>query len=144
MAGNAAKIAPDRDAVVAALRRFFDGYRGPYELAAAYLFGSVARADARPASDVDVGVLYVQAPPSTLDAVPAELEIELTHALGASTQVVVLNRAPVDLVKRVLRDGIIVAEPNRTKRIAFEVDVRNRYWDLEPILRRYRAPVANR
>jgi len=52
--------------------------------------------------------------------------------------VVVLNDAPADLVHRVLRDGVLVLETDRSARIRFEVAKRNEYFDLLPILRRYR------
>jgi predicted nucleotidyltransferase len=132
--------APLRAEVELALRQYFAA--APVSVAAAYLFGSVARESAGRDSDIDVAVLYATAPPATLESVPAVLEVELTRALGRSVQIVVLNRAPVDLVHRVLRDGILVAEHDRSKRIAFEVAARNRYWDLQPILQRYRHPEA--
>ena len=50
----------------------------------------------------------------------------------------VLNRAPADLVHRILRDGILMLERDRNARIAFEVQRRNEYFDLLPILKRYR------
>lgn len=109
-------------------------------LAAAYLFGSVARGEAKPWSDLDLGLLYSTDPPRTLAALPTELTAELTRALGAEVDLVVLNRAPVDLVHRVLRDGILVVDADRSRRIAFEVASRNAYWDLLPILQRYRRP----
>lgn len=127
-----------REEVVARLRRFFSA-RGS-EVVAAYLFGSVARGEARYTSDVDVAVLFPAPPPATLEGVPVELESELTRLLGTRTEVVVLNRAPVDLVKRVLRDGVLVAESDRSRRVAFEVRARNAYWDLLPVLRLYRTP----
>lgn len=49
-----------------------------------------------------------------------------------------LNGAPADLVHRVLRDGVLVHEADRSGRIRFEVAKRNEYFDLLPILRRYR------
>jgi len=51
---------------------------------------------------------------------------------------VVLNRAPVDLVHRVLRDGILLLDRDPSGRIRFEVRARNEYFDLLPHLRRYR------
>jgi uncharacterized protein YutE (UPF0331/DUF86 family) len=45
-------------------------------------------------------------------------------------QVVVLIRAPADLVHRVLRDGHLVLDP--AARIRFEVQRRNEYFDLAP------------
>jgi len=114
---------------------------GHGDVIAAYLFGSVARGTARPTSDVDVGVLLAADPPRTVDGLGLELEGTLERGIGRRTQVVVLNRAPCDLVHRVLRDGILVLDRNPSARIRFEVDARNRYFDLQPFLRRYRAPV---
>lgn len=49
----------------------------------------------------------------------------------------ILNRAPVDLAYRVLRDGLLVREWDRAARIRFEVRLRNEYFDLLPYLRLY-------
>jgi hypothetical protein len=53
--------------------------------------------------------------------------------------VVVLNSAPADLVHRVLRDGQLLLDRDRSRRIRFEVKARNEYFDLQPVLARYRA-----
>ncbi len=53
-------------------------------------------------------------------------------------RLVVLNRAPPDLVHRVLRDGKLVLDRSPSKRIRFEVKARNEFFDLLPILRQYR------
>jgi len=55
---------------------------------------------------------------------------------------IVLNRAPTDLVHRVLRDGRLLLDRDPSKRIRFEVRKRNEYFDLEPALRRYREARA--
>ncbi|MCP4664691.1 MAG: nucleotidyltransferase domain-containing protein [bacterium] len=80
---------------------------------AVYLFGSVARGTPHAGSDVDVGVLMAQPPPRTLEGL--ELEGELEKLLGHPVQLVVLNRAPVDLIHRVLRDGklLLDADPGK-------------------------------
>jgi predicted nucleotidyltransferase len=107
-------------------------------LTAVYLFGSVARGSARADSDVDVAVLYSKAPPLSLEGLPLDLEDELERLLGRPVQVVPLNRAPVDLVHRVLRDGKLILDANPAGRIEFEVRARNEYFDLLPVLERYR------
>ena len=127
-----------RDQVESRLRALL-AERG--DIVAAYLFGSVARGTARPTSDVDVGVLLAADPPRTVDGLGLELEGQLERRLGERAQVVVLNRAPCDLIHRVLRDGILLLDRGPGVRIGFEVDARNRYFDLQPFLRRYRAPV---
>ena len=124
--------------VLRQLRTYFEAH--PAGLAAVYLYGSIARGDAHAGSDVDVGVLFAGDPPSTFVAQPYELEAALEDRIRRPVQVVILNRAPVDLRARVLRDGEIVFEPDRAGRIRFEVQTRNEAFDLEPILRRYRMP----
>jgi predicted nucleotidyltransferase len=113
------------------------------DIAVAYLFGSVARGTAKPSSDVDVAVLLKTDPPRTVDGLCLELEGQLERRLGRPVQLVVLNRASCDLVHRVLRDGVLLLERDPGARVRFEVDARNRYFDLQPFLRRYRRLVAD-
>jgi predicted nucleotidyltransferase len=110
----------------------------PAEVVAVYLFGSVARGTAGPASDVDLGVLLCSRPAATLEGRMLDYEGALTKALGRPVQLVILNDAPADLVHRVMRDGRVVLERDRSARIRFEVRARNEYFDLLPILQRYR------
>lgn len=111
-------------------------------VAAVYLFGSLARGTARPDSDVDLGVLYRSKPPSTLLGQPFAAQAELAAELGRPVDLVVMNTAPPDLSHRVLRDGQLLLELDRSVRIAFEVKARNQYFDLLPILQRYRSRSA--
>jgi len=111
-------------------------------LVAAYLFGSQARGTATSASDVDVGVLFETSPPHTLQGLPLGLEAELEKLLGRPVQVVVLNHVSADLAHRVLRDGKLLVDRDRSRRIRFEVKTRNDFFDLQPVLREYRFPRA--
>lgn len=101
--------------------------------------GSVARGTASAESDVDVGLLYEQ-PPRTYREQPYLLQADLPERLGRAVDLVVLNDAPVDLVHRVLRDGVLLFDTNKSVRIAFEVKARNEYFDLLPHLEEYRRP----
>jgi predicted nucleotidyltransferase len=131
----------DEAAVEHRLRDFFR--TGAPEVTAAYLFGSVARGTARATSDVDIGVLLARPPAATLADLPLDLESDLERLLGVATQVVVLNRAPADLIHRVLRDGKLLVDRDPSGRIAFEVRSRNEFFDLKPVLDRYRAARAS-
>ena len=124
------------DNVAKVLSEFFAA--NPANVAAVYLFGSVARGSASQTSDVDVGVLYSRPPAATLLGQPFDIEADLSAKLGRPVQVVPMNGAPVDLIHRILRDGILVFEADRSARIAFEVRTRNEYFDLLPMLRLYR------
>ena len=125
-----------RDSIEHQLQQFFAEHER--DTVAVYLFGSVARGDANDASDVDVAVLYRHDPPATFDGLPLELEGQLERRLGRPTQVVTLNRAPVDLRARVLRDGALIVDRDPPVRVRFEVRTRNEWFDLQPVLREYR------
>jgi predicted nucleotidyltransferase len=114
------------------------------DVLAAWLFGSVARGEARPDSDVDVAILTGRPRPRRLEDLPVELEAALCRALGRTVQVVVVDHAPADLVHRVLRDGVLLVDRDRSARIRFEVAARNRYFDMQPIWREYRSRVGKR
>jgi predicted nucleotidyltransferase len=130
----------DTAAIEANLKAFFEEH--PRGAVAAYLFGSVARGEAHSDSDVDVGILFATEPPATLDSPQFAIEAELERLLGRPVQVVALNRASADLVHRVLRDGHLVLDRDRSARIRFEVRSRNQYFDMAPIRRLYRYPAV--
>jgi uncharacterized protein len=127
----------DADHLEASLRRAFA--TAPPEIIAVYLYGSRARGTATARSDVDLALLYRTPPPPSLEGLPFDIEAELERGLGVPVEIVVLNDAPVDLVHRVLRDGILLLDRDRSRRIRFEVKARNEFFDLQPHLARYRA-----
>lgn len=126
----------DREAIIEQLRAIFAGTGD--RIAAAYLFGSVARDEAGPESDVDVGVLLRGGVPRTLADYPFQLEDEFARRNLPPVDVVVMNGAAPDLLHRILRDGILVAEHDRGQRIEFEIKARNDYWDVLPYIEHYR------
>ena len=87
---------------------------GRDNLAAAWLFGSRARGTERAGSDVDVAILLREDPPPTLDGLMLDLQDDLAGELGRPVDLVVMNRAPADLVHRVLRDGELLVENDRS------------------------------
>jgi predicted nucleotidyltransferase len=127
--------------IVQQLRAAFD--HDDTDLVCVYLYGSLARGQRHRDSDVDIAVLYATEPPSTLDGLGVELGNALERHLGRPVDLLVLNRAPVDLIHRVLRDGILIHDRNPAARIRFEVKARNEYFDLLPYLRQYRRSVRS-
>lgn len=122
--------------VLGKLRDYFASHA--QGVAAAYVFGSVARGTAGADSDVDVAVLFSRAPESTLMGQPFALADELRGLVGRPVDLVVLNTASADLVHRVLRDGVRVFQGDEVARVRFEVKRRNEYFDLLPYLQQYR------
>jgi predicted nucleotidyltransferase len=118
------------------LRDFF--HANPHGALAVYLYGSRARDENRESSDVDVAILLREPPPRTLGHPAIRLAGELEDHLGLPVDVVVLNDAPPDLVHRILRDGRILIDRDPAARIRFEIRARNEFFDLQPVLHRYR------
>ena len=110
----------------------------PERIAAAWLFGSRASGRARADSDVDVAILMLDEPPETLDGMGFDVAAALEEQLDVPVDLVILNRAPAELVHYVLRGGELVHETDASRRVAFEVRARAEYFDLKPILDEYR------
>jgi hypothetical protein len=81
-------------------------------------------------------VLFSGTRARTLLGGPYLLQADLSSALDTEVDLVSIETAPPDLVRRILRDGKLLIDFDRSRRIAFEVRARNLWWDLEPTLRR--------
>jgi hypothetical protein len=114
-----------------------DHLRSRADIIAAYLFGSQARGTARADSDVDIGIWLPHRPTTLLDGA-FDLAGDLAARIGKPVDVVVMNSAPSDVVHRILRDGELLVERDRSARIRFEVRSRNDYFDMIPIRDAYR------
>ncbi len=125
----------DRDATIEALRGRLALEK---DVVAAWVFGSVARGDDGPTSDVDVAILTRRTGTHTIDDLWLDLRADLTALLRREVDLVVLDDAHGELIHRVLRDGIVLVDADRSARIRFEVAARNRFFDMQPIWREYR------
>jgi uncharacterized protein len=105
---------------------------------AVYLFGSQARGTAGRGSDIDLAFWQKRPSGDSLAEQSFDYAAVLSLALGSEVEMIELNRAPVDLIHRVLRDGKLLLERDRSARVAREVRARREYLDLLPVLRHYR------
>ena len=121
------------------------------EILEAYLFGSHGRGQAQPHSDIDVAV-YVDEEHVAGRAwgYQAQLTTDLMVALGTNdVDVVVLNKAPILLYHRVLRDGVRLMSRDLTATTTRAGEALSRYFDFLPQLdkmdraRRHSAGAAN-
>ena len=108
------------------------------EVRLAYLFGSRARGQNRPASDFDIAVLVDDAlamDPGGINRTIRRLAGRLGGDIPSSLlDIVVLNSAPALLRHRVLRDGLLLHARDATERVRFAVQTIRDYQDIEPRL----------
>jgi len=123
------------DRLKAAAASVFDGTSVRF----VYLYGSVARGDAHPGSDLDIAVMFEP-------SVPAEGRLSLELALGLAldarlggerADVRDLAALPLVLRGRVVTEGALLFSRDEEGRVAFEVATRNEYFDFLPAYRAY-------
>ena len=104
-------------------------------ISAAYLFGSRASGTAGPLSDTDLAVLVE--PTIGIDErfrLRLELIAQATRLLRTDrVDLIVLNDAPVLLRHRVIRDGELLVERERTAGVRFETATILEYLDTKPL-----------
>jgi len=115
-------------------------------VAVAYLFGSQARGDAGPLSDVDVAVLLDG---GTSPGEALALRLRLMEAIGRAlcierVDVIVLNDAPYLLQHRVIRDGRVLYCPDELARVRYEFRVLRDYLDFRYFEDKYFRAVEDR
>jgi hypothetical protein len=96
-----------------------------------YLFGSLAAGTAHALSDVDVAVLFDDVvSPAEVGALRLRMVSDLIHLLRRDdVDMVVLNRAPLLLRHRVLRQGQLVFAADEADRVHFTSETLERYLD---------------
>ncbi len=106
----------------------------------AYLFGSQVEGCLGPMSDCDLAVLAD--PDVDGPQFQARLAQELAQALqGQRVDVVLLNRAPVELAYAGIAQGKLLYEQDVAARVEVEAGVLGRYGDYLPVLRAQRADI---
>ena len=108
------------------------------EIAAAYVYGSAARGEVTPLSDVDVALLFVEGlSERTRRELLAQIAGDLArHGVGPRFDVRDFEDLPLTVQGRVLAEGALVRSNDNVRRVRFETFVRMRYFDFLPFHRR--------
>ncbi len=112
----------------------------------AYLFGSTARGDTGPLSDVDVALLLRT---GVSREAAFDLRLRMMTALGRAfdadeIDVIVLNDAPLLLQHRVLRDGKVLFCRDGARRVRYEARAISEYLDFQHMERIYNQALLAR
>jgi len=102
-----------------------------------YLFGSKAKGYANERSDWDIAV-YFREPITPNGRWPEfELEAELSRAVGATVQVIVLNTPLTPVFGfEIMKNGIVLIDRNPNLRVEFENRILRQYYDWQYFLKR--------
>jgi hypothetical protein len=104
---------------------------------AAYLFGSAARGETTPLSDVDIAVYLDEPRREARVAAYLGLRRRLAQALGnGPVDLVLLNDAPPALAGRIITGDRLYSADER-ERIRLETTILSQYQDLLPVLKHY-------
>jgi len=113
---------------------------GLKEICLVYLFGSRIEGHLGPMSDYDLGVLIDRG--ADAGQVHARLTHELVRALQTDrVDVVVLNRAPIELAYAIIAQGKVLYQRDAAARVEYEAQVLSRYGDYLPVLRAQRDDI---
>jgi len=114
------------------LREFF---KSESDISFAYIFGSRARGNAGPLSDIDIAVFLDKsfAEARYMDK-QSEVLARLTKLFKTNkVDLIVLNEAPLLLAQRVLKYGIPILGRDDIERVRYETQVTRDYLDTKPL-----------
>jgi uncharacterized protein len=102
-----------------------------------YVFGSFARGDDRPDSDLDLAVVFPVGTSSEERFDRAlRLGVELERRLGTSVDLIDLAEAPLRLQGRILTERVVLTGLDAPERVRLETSVFPRYIDADHHARR--------
>ena len=105
-----------------------------------YLSRSRVQGNIGPRSDIDFGVLIED--PEEREPERSRLAHEFRKAMGTErVDVVLLDRAPIELVYAVIAGGECIFQRDEETRVEFEAKILSMYGDYLPVLRAQRKDI---
>jgi predicted nucleotidyltransferase len=134
-------VQPDRNTI---LNRVRAALSADEHAAAVWVFGSRARGDSYPGSDLDLGVLDRDGAETVSWRRIALLAERVEVALpGLRADVVLLRNAPLELADRVLREGVLVLDNDPQARSDFSERTLLLWLDDQPMRRQWQRDLVD-
>lgn len=119
-----------RKADVVLCGQVIEFFKGKPQIAAVYLFGSYGTEFQHPHSDIDIGVIF-SAPPTFREELAMDAELTLGVKTDREIDFVNLNKAPVPLQFRALREGLLLYEGNYVEHSDFIEQVLKAHFEFQ-------------
>jgi predicted nucleotidyltransferase len=105
-----------------------------------YLFGSQVSGQTGPMSDIDLAI-YDESGEDPF-ARQMEFQYRMVKLVGTDrVDVVLLNRAPIELAYRVIASGKLLYMKDKYTQVEYEADTLSKYGDFLPMLRAYKQRI---
>lgn len=119
-----------KDDIIKSLRPVLEQYEK--QLLFAYLFGSTARGESGPSSDIDIAVYFTRGTPESYFEEKLSLHADLCRALKRSdVDVVILNNAVnIILLDEIVRTGLVLYDRDPGARTDFELKILHHALDF--------------
>lgn len=119
-------------------RNLKDFFQNQEEVLFCYLFGSFAYRNFSSKSDIDVAVYLDKRKCRDLFKKRLNLIAAISKSLKKETDIIILNDlTSVFFEYVILKEGKLIFERDKEKRIEFEMKTLNQYFDFKPIMERY-------
>lgn len=122
------------DLLIKPLRKFFKKEK---EVLFCYLFGSLVYGDFISKSDIDLAVCLDERKCQDFFEKKLELISKISTLLKKEVDIIILNIAPPFFRYVVIKEGKLIFEADKERRIDFELRTFNEYFDFKPILEKY-------
>ena len=119
------------------VNRFFSKHP---EIAAAYIFGSVATGRDRKSSDMDLSIMF-KGDPEPMKRI--RMETDLSNLLRRDVDLVIFAQGSPLLQRQVLCNGRLIYEADPAERVRQEVIARKIYFDTAHLYRKIKRSSAH-
>lgn len=100
-----------------------------------YIFGSFAKQDNF--QDIDIGIYVSNIGDISPLKFELEIEAELEEIIHISTEVRIINHAPLSFIYNILMGGILVVDKDKSLRADFEGLIYKKYFDFRHLRTEY-------